>query len=84
MLPAKKLTEELAHTVMDLPPDQQREVYDFAAFLKSRAKTTVLRSSPVDLVGIIDGPADLAQKHDEISLLSQRLTGQPLYVNDYS
>jgi len=66
MLPAEKLTEELSHTIMDLPPDQQREVYDFAAFLKSRTKTTVLRSSPVDLVGIIDGPADLAQKHDEI------------------
>jgi hypothetical protein len=66
MLPAEKLTEEISHTVMDLPPDQQREVYDFASFLKSKTKTVTMRSSPADLVGVIDGPADLAQKHDEI------------------
>ena len=51
---------------MDMPPDQQREVYDFVAFLKSRTKTTIKQSSLADLVGVIDGPANLAQEHDEI------------------
>ena len=66
MLPAEKLSEEISHTIMDMPPDQQREVYDFVAFLKSKTKPITKLTSPADLVGVIDGPANLAQEHDEI------------------
>jgi hypothetical protein len=69
MIPAKKLSERITHTVKELPYEKQQEVYDFAAFLKSKAKSEDhegSQSSLNDLIGIIDGPADLASKHDEI------------------
>ncbi|MDD5673953.1 MAG: DUF2281 domain-containing protein [Chitinivibrionales bacterium] len=69
MLPAKKMTEEITHTVKKLPYEKQQEVYDFVAFLKSKTmlETSIkTRNSLDELVGIIDGPADLASRHDEI------------------
>ena len=68
MLPAKKITERIAHTINELPHDKQQEVYDFVAFLKSKTTKGApakSRSSLDQLVGIINGPADLASKHDE-------------------
>jgi hypothetical protein len=69
MLPAKKLTEQITHTVKELSYEKQQEVYDFAAFLKNKTENDSLgnhQASLMDLIGIIDGPTDLASKHDEI------------------
>lgn len=70
MIPAKKLTEKITHTVKVLSYEKQQEVYDFAAFLKSRTENEdreiLPQASLKDLVDIIDGPTDLASKHDEI------------------
>jgi hypothetical protein len=69
MIPAKKISERITHTVNALPYSKQQEVYDFALFLKRKDKINYHeepKSSLNDLVGIIDGPADLASKHDEI------------------
>ncbi|HAJ79021.1 MAG TPA: hypothetical protein DCO75_04555 [Fibrobacteres bacterium] len=69
MITAKKLTEQITHTVKELPYEKQQEVYDFAAFLKNKTESKGNegpQSSLNDLVGIIDGSADLASKHDEI------------------
>lgn len=69
MIPVKKLAEQINHTVKVLSYEKQQEVYDFAAFLKSKIENENRenpRSSLNDLISIIDGPSDLASKHDEI------------------
>jgi hypothetical protein len=69
MISAKKISERITHTVNALPYEKQREVYDFILFLKNKDKTSyheTSKSSLNDLIGIIDGPSDLASKHDEI------------------
>jgi hypothetical protein len=68
MIPAKKISEQITHTVNALPYEKKKEVYDFALFLKQNKDKIncheVSKSSLNDLVGIMDGPADLASKHD--------------------
>jgi hypothetical protein len=69
MLPAKKIIDRISHDINELPYEKQREVYDFVAFLKSKTTTETpvkSQSSLDELVGVFDGPADLASKHDEI------------------
>ena len=64
---AHNLSDLILDTVKDLPQEKQQEVFDFAVFLKKQ-KSIIKKgnSSFNDLVGVLDGPADLSSKHDEI------------------
>lgn len=68
MVPPAKLIQLINHTVEDLPYDKQQEVYDFAAYLKSKAKNAVTKNTSTldNMIGILEGPPDLAANHDEI------------------
>ena len=68
MVPPDKLTQLINHTVEDLPYDKKQEVYDFAVYLKSKTKNSVTHniSTLGNMIGILEGPPDLASNHDEI------------------
>jgi hypothetical protein len=59
--------ELIFNAVKDLPADKQREVYDFAAFLKGQKVIDIGDEHSFDgLIGVLKGPANLSAKHDEI------------------
>jgi hypothetical protein len=61
-IPAK-----IVDTLKDLSPDKQQEVFDFANFLKQQRLAPADPASSIeDIIGILEGPADLSSKHDEI------------------
>jgi len=68
MVPPDKLIQLINHTVEDLPYDKQQEVYDFAVYLKTKAKNVVTQNTSTlgNMIGILEGPPDLASNHDEI------------------
>ena len=68
MIPPRKLAELIRYTVEELPYDKQQEVYDFATYLKNKAKNTEPKSGSgfQSMIGMLDGPSDLASNHDEI------------------
>ena len=68
MVPPHKLLELIQHTVEKLPYDKQQEVYDFASYLKNKTKVDKIQTNSRfdSMIGIIDGPSDLASNHDEI------------------
>lgn len=62
-----ELTDKIKRTVEELPYEKQREVYDFAEYLRSKVKRkTTTGRSLADLVGIIEGPENMAATHDSI------------------
>ncbi len=62
----QNLPDMILSAVKELPEDKQQEVYDFASFLKKQTATGKGSASFDDLIGVLDGPADLSAKHDEI------------------
>ena len=68
MVPPDELIQLINHTVEDLPYDKQQEVYDFAVYLKTKAKNVVTQNTSTlgNMIGILEGPPDLASNHDEI------------------
>ncbi len=68
MVRPNKLIELINHTVEELPYDKQQEVYDFASYLRSKAKGIKAQSNSnfSNMIDILEGPSDLATNHDEI------------------
>ena len=68
MVPPAKLIELINNTVENLPYDKQQEVYDFATYLKSKTKKAVSKNPSTlgKMIGVLEGPSDLASNHDEI------------------
>jgi len=61
-----EIIRKISRAVEELPSEKQLEVFDFAQYLKTRVKRQAGGNGTfADLVGIIDGPADLAVNHDE-------------------
>jgi hypothetical protein len=67
MSSASNLAERIAHTVQQLPYEKQAEVFDFAEYLRCRKSVHGPEKKGMsEMIGIIDGPADLSANHDEI------------------
>lgn len=61
------LSDLILNTLKELPQDKQQEVFDFAVFLKTQNGIPKKGNASFDdLVGVLDGPADLSAKHDEV------------------
>ena len=62
------ITEKISEGVQSLPYEKQVEVYDFVEYLKNKRRRQGgdEKSSLTDLIGIVEGPEDLAKNHDEI------------------
>jgi hypothetical protein len=64
---AHNLSDLILDTVKELPHEKQQEVFDFAVFLREQnGNLKKGTASFEDLVGVLEGPADLSAKHDEI------------------
>lgn len=63
-----RISDEIRSKIDELPLEKQVEVYDFVEFLRHRTSGAIeQRTSQQDsMVGVIEGPADLASGHDEI------------------
>lgn len=61
------LAERIRRTAEELPHEKQQEVYDFAAYLKSRSRARRSSGSSLrEIVGSVEGPRELAANHDRI------------------
>lgn len=76
----QNLPDMILSTVKELPEDKQQEVYDFASFLKKQRPVAKGGASFDDLVGVLEGPADLSSKHDEIYEFTFDKHTQPVQV----
>lgn len=64
---AEKLPHLISETLERLPYEKQLEVYDSAAYLRSRIEEGKdVQSNLGTLTGILEGPSDLASGHDDI------------------
>lgn len=64
---SNNISDLILDTVKELPQEKQQEVFDFAVFLKKQNGTFKKNTANLDdLVGVLEGPADLSAKHDEI------------------
>lgn len=64
---AHNISDLILDAVKELPQEKQQEVFDFAVFLKKQ--NGIFRKGNTsfdDLVGVLEGPADLSTKHGEI------------------
>ncbi len=62
-----ELTDKIKRTLEELPYEKQREVYDFAEYLRSKVKRkNTTGKSLTDLIGLYEGPEDMAANHDAI------------------
>jgi hypothetical protein len=67
MVPSSEIAQRIKSAVEELPYEKQQEVYDFAKYLKNKVKRLAPRNASLtDLVGILEGPEDLSNNHDEI------------------
>ncbi len=57
--------EEVIKKIKLLPEDSLKEVADFIEFLEEKRKTSKKKGPLSEVIGICEGPSDLAERHDE-------------------
>ncbi len=61
--------EHIVERIKSLPEESLKEVTDFIEFLEARRKRTIEEKREEDplskVIGICEGPSDLAEKHDK-------------------